>query len=233
MKGYARRRADRRGYNTPAGALPSVTTILGATSKAKGRLEAWKTWMGDDAEWMTEAACKRGTWTHSQIEAWIQGQPTGTHFAFGRYWQNIRPWLEAHFVEAWAIEQAIWHPKGFSGTFDCLGYAAYGNEPEALTLIDWKTAERERPLELLEDSYFLQLGAYSAGLQHSFGIKPERALLVIARPHINGPDLHEVSAADLDKYEQAFYERLTNYYTPNTNAETETGPSSDSQEPAA
>ena len=38
-----KRRDDKTGYETPIGTLPSVTTILGATSspEAKARLEAW------------------------------------------------------------------------------------------------------------------------------------------------------------------------------------------------
>ena len=72
MRGYARRRSDRRGYDCPAGRLPSVTTLLGATSKGKARLEAWL--QQPNAEAISADACRRGTWMHSQVEAWIRGE---------------------------------------------------------------------------------------------------------------------------------------------------------------
>lgn len=210
MNGYARRAADRTGYVTPAGKFPSVTTILGKTSAGKANLEAWL--KRPDSEAIGKAARERGTWTHSQIENWIEGKPTAKHFAFGAYWRNVHPWLEQHFVGAIGIEKPIWHPKGFSGTFDCLGYANYGTAPEALTLLDWKTAAKPRKDDLLED-YYCQLGAYTAGLQHSYNVRPERALLVIARPHANGPDVFELDTQQLAHYEAEFLRRLTAYYS--------------------
>lgn len=216
MRGYAKRRSDKRGYTTPAGVLPSVTTILGATSKGKARLEAWL--KQPNAEAVSADARRRGTWLHSQVEGWIEGAAPRRGFGgglqaglHGAYWRNMQPWLETHFVEALAIEKPIWHPKGLSGTFDCLGYAAYGGEPEALTLMDWKTAQRERQGDLLED-YFCQLAAYRLGITYCYGLRPERALLVIARPHSYGPDVHELSCAQLDEYEAQFLKRVEKFY---------------------
>lgn len=221
IRGFARRRKDRKGYTTPAGTLPSVTTILGATSAGKEQLKQWLSRPG--AEGLSLDARSRGTWTHTRIEHWIQGAaPLGFGVAiadalYGAYFRNIEPWLEAHFHEAVAIEQPLWHPSGFSGTFDCLGYANYGSDPNQLTLLDWKTAARERSGELLED-YRCQLGAYRAGIEHSYGARALRALLVIARPHPHGPDVYELGPAELDHYEAEFFRRLRAFYssTPDT-----------------
>lgn len=215
MNGYARRRADKRGYDCPAGALPSVTTILGATSEGKENLKRWLARPG--AESMSLDARTRGTWTHTRIEHWIQGAaPLGfgvpiADLLYGEYFRNIEPWLEAHFLEALAIERPTWHSAGFSGTFDCVGYAAYGDTPGALTLLDWKTAARERSGDLLED-YRCQLGAYKASIAFSYGVTVERALLVIARPHTHGPDVYELGASELAFYEAEFFHRLGRYY---------------------
>jgi len=219
MRGYARRAADRTGYVTPAGKLPSVTTILGATSEGKARLQSWLARPG--AEQMRDDAARRGTWTHEQIEHWIRGEPEPRGFSaalkagmYGDYWHNVRPWLEAHFTSAIGIEAPVWHPAGFSGTFDCLGHAAYGGSDHgAITLLDWKTAARERTGDLLTD-YRCQLGAYRAAIVHTYGIRAERALLVIARPHSGGPDVHELCASELDRYEAEFFQRLKRYYAP-------------------
>lgn len=216
MRGYARRRKDRKGYTTPAGTLPSVTTILGATSAGKEQLKQWLARPG--AEFLSLDARSRGTWTHTRIEHWIQGaKPLGFGVAiadalYGEYFRNVEPWLEAHFHEAVAIEAPLWHPAGFSGTFDCLGYANYGSDPNQLTLLDWKTAARPRHGDLLED-YRCQLGAYRAGIEHSYGSRALRALLVIARPHNEGPDVYELGSAELDHYEEEFFRRLRAFYS--------------------
>lgn len=80
-KGYARRCADRSGYLTPAGKLPSVTTIVGDTKsqEAKDRLEAWKARQREQfkhlpektRELLEKGAAHRGTYTHTQAENWI------------------------------------------------------------------------------------------------------------------------------------------------------------------
>jgi len=238
MRGYARRAADRTGYLTPAGKLPSVTTVLGATSAGKARLQQWLSRPG--AEAISDEAKRRGTYTHECIEHWIAGATPRRTFGsalkaglYGAYWTNVQPWLETHFTRAIGIEAPVWHPAGFSGTFDCLGTAAAGSAPDALTLLDWKTAARSRGTthaidgeayhqrhllpnnaDLLQD-YFCQLGAYRAAITHTYGHTATRALLVIARPTPStvGPDVYELPPALLDHYEAEFFLRLKRYYT--------------------
>ncbi len=217
MRGYARRSPTKDGYTTPAGKLPSCTGIIGATSDGKEHLQRWL--KRPNAEAISLDARSRGTWTHTRIESWISGTPPRgfavplADLLWGEFYRNVEPWLATHFLEALAIEQAVWHPAGYSGTFDCVGYAAYGSDPtgRALTLLDWKTAQRERTGGLLDD-YRCQLAAYRHAIQYCFGVKPERALLVIARPHSAGPDVHELLAPELDHWEAEFFRRLHLYY---------------------
>lgn len=214
-KGIATRKPDKSGYYTPVGVLPGVTTILGATSTSKARLEQWL--KRPDAQSISDAAKTRGTWTHASIEAWIHAHSSGEafpdprHFAFGGYWRCIKPWLESHWTHATALERPIYHPSRFAGSFDALGYADYGNEPEALTLFDWKTSKNRRDEELVED-YFCQLGAYAKGIRYVYGIRPERALLVIARPS-GTPDIWELNGEELADATGRFEKRLSAYYT--------------------
>ena len=214
-RGLCTRNPDKSGYQSPCGALPGVTSILGATSTTKARLEQWL--KRPDAAAISEAAKTRGTWTHTNIENWIEAHAAGEsypdvrHFAFGGYWRSMRPWLEAHWLQKVALEQPIYHPSGFAGSFDALGYCAYGAEPEALTLFDWKTSKNKRDEALVED-YFHQLGAYAKGLRYVYGVQPERALLVIARPS-GAPDIWELSGEELAEATAAFEKRLQRYYT--------------------
>lgn len=216
-RGIARRLADKSGYISPCGRkFPGATTVIGATSSGKERLKKWLE--RPDAQAISDAAKARGTWTHTRIEEWIEAHSAGTpapdakHFAFGGYWRNIRPWLESHWDQNVAIEQPIYHPSGYAGSFDALAYVNYGNEPEALTLVDWKTSKNKRDEALVED-YFVQLGAYAKGLRYVYGVTPERALLVIARPHGPTPDIWELSGEELADATSRFEKRLATYYT--------------------
>ena len=215
-RGRALRKADKSGYVTPGfGVLPGVTTILGATSEGKHRLEQWL--KRPDAAAIGEAARNRGTWLHTQTEDWITAHSGGAsyeeknHFAFGGYWRNMRPWLEKHWDQLVALEQPIYHPSRFAGSFDALGYIAYGDEPAKLTLCDWKTSQRTRTEDLVED-YKCQLAAYAMGLEYVYGVSPERALLVIARPHGPAPDIWELNASELEAAKSRFKARLQRYY---------------------
>lgn len=207
---------DHKTYKTPLGAQPPMTTILSATSAGKERLQQWL--QRPDAEAISTAAKQRGTWTHKAIEGWINAHSAGEpftdpqHFAFSGYWRNIRPWLQNHWDQAVALERTVYHPSGFAGTFDALGYAAYGREPEALTLLDWKTSKRKRDATLVED-YYCQLAGYAMGLRYVYGVTPQRALLVIARPAGAGPDIWELDADELAAATTRFKARLKAYYS--------------------
>ena len=56
-------------YKTPYGALPSVTTILSATSGSKAALERW----AKKNPGGREAAAARGTKVHSLMEEYLLG----------------------------------------------------------------------------------------------------------------------------------------------------------------
>ena len=202
-----RRNEDRRGYETPAGVLTGVTTILGATSspEAKARLEAWLQRPGAAQE--SQKACKRGSWVHEQLERHLEGLPIQRSLAFNGYLNSILPWVEHNIIEPLAMEKPIWHPAGFAGTFDLLAFCA--DWPE-VTLIDWKSSKRKRGPDLI-DNYLDQLGAYSLGLQHTYDVKPTRAVLVIARPVGNRPDVEIIDAVELERREQKFLRRVEAY----------------------
>ena len=235
-RGEVIRLHDKSGYTSPVGRLDSVTTVLGKTAKNKERLEQWL--KRPDAASISEQAKARGTWLHAQNEEWLlahkEGRPLPDpkHFAFGGYWRNMRPFLENYWVQLVAQEQCIYHPTRFAGQFDCLGYTSY-TEQEGLSaedasnmlcLLDWKTSKNFRGHkngkfkdkngyrgDLVED-YCCQLGAYALGIDYVYGIQPERALLVIARPHGDFPDIWELTGEELKSYGRKFIERANNYY---------------------
>ena len=232
-KGYARRAADRTGYVTPAGKLPSVTTVIGETKsdEAKAALANWKKRMKDAPEALQQAASRRGSWTHLQAERWIEqggndlpggangDLPGGTHgvdlpgvaqrVCWGGYWRSLQGWLEGNFHSALAIEKPIWHPAGFSGTFDCLGWTYDSTD---VALFDWKTrgGKAFTPGEERVRDYEVQLAAYCAGISWTYGIEVNRAHLVIAYP-TTSPQHFLLEKQTLQERELEFFARLEIY----------------------
>ena len=202
-----KRREDRTGYETPIGTLPSVTTILGATSspEAKARLEAWLKRPGAHEE--SKRACKRGSWVHEQLENHLQGKPIKRHLAFNGYLQSMMPWVEQNIIEPCMIEAPVWHPAGFSGTFDLL---CWMDQYPELVLLDWKTSARPRGPDLV-DNYLDQLAAYRAALSHTYLVTPQRGALVIGRPAASKPDVWIIDQNELDRRELKFLERVKQY----------------------
>ena len=239
-KGYARRAADRTGYLTPAGKLPSVTTVIGETKsqQAKDALANWKERMKNAPEALQKAAARRGSWTHLQAENWIlQGRgdlPGGANgdlpapsngdlpggarsdlpgaaqrVSWGGYWRSLQGWLEDNFHSALAIEKPIWHPAGFSGTFDCLGWTYDSTD---VALFDWKTrgGKAFTPGEERVKDYEVQLAAYCAGISWTYGIEVNRAHLVIAYP-TTSPQHFLLEKQTLQERELEFFARLEIY----------------------
>jgi hypothetical protein len=207
-KGYANRCSDRTGYLTPVGKLPSVTTVVGATKSdsAKAALAAWLARPGGEER--SKAACARGTYLHTQVENWITGRPTCHHIAFGNYWKGMKPWLKENFHSSLGVECPVWHPAGFSGTFDCLGWTYDSCE---IKLLDWKTSVRYRePEGEIIRGYYVQLAAYRAAISWTYGVDVQHALLVVARP-LGKPDLYPMDPQLLNECEEEFFDRLRRY----------------------
>ena len=201
------RRPDKTGYDTPQGFMPGVTTILSATSseESKRRLEAWLARPGAREE--SARACRRGSWVHEQLENHLQGKPVQKHLGFNPYLNSMMPWVEENIIEPEMIEAPIWHPAGFSGTLDFLGWL--DNHPQ-LCVVDWKTSRTRRTQDLV-DNYLDQLAAYRLGLSHTYSVTPQRGVLVIGRPFGTRPDVWEIDEDELDYREMKFLRRVEEY----------------------
>ena len=119
------------------------------------------------------------------------------------YRRSLLGWIEEHITAIAAVEFSIYHPQGFAGTADFLGYVD-GKGP---VVVDWKTSFNRRS-ELLLVDYTDQLGAYSLGLRHLTGLQAAGAYIVIAR-RAGPPDVRELSALELRGAEARFLDRLS------------------------
>ena len=82
-----------RHYKTPYGALPSVTTILSATSGSKAALERW----AKKNPGGREAAAARGTKVHSLMEEFLLGvdkDPQIEDPEIAEFWEGLPDNLE-------------------------------------------------------------------------------------------------------------------------------------------
>ena len=78
-----------RHYKTPYGALPSVTTILSATSGSKAALERW----AKKNPGGREAAAARGTKVHSLMEEFLLGRETNPQISdpeIADFWNSFK-----------------------------------------------------------------------------------------------------------------------------------------------
>ncbi len=178
-----RKRLDGRyRFLTPEGDLvPGVTTVLSATDplEKKWRLADWRRRelaAGRDPN----RHARRGTWLHRQVEQALTKpgfEPEASEFQ--PFWESIRPalgWLRRSLL----LESLVWHPQGYAGTLDCLAICDRGR----LLLLDWKSAEAEKPDAWLEN-YRLQLGAYLPAVEwvyRDWGLRVDAAALWTALP---------------------------------------------------
>ena len=201
------RRADKTGYETPMGFMPSVTTILGATSppESKARLEAWLARPGALEE--SQRACRRGTWVHSQLENYIQYKPIKRHLAFNTYLDSMLGWVDDNIIDPCMIEVPSYHPAGFSGTADLVTWCDQWPE---LTILDWKSSKNPRGPDLV-DNYLDQLSAYRMSIRHTYNVQCMKGCLVIGRPNADKPDVWVIDELELNRRERKFLGRVADY----------------------
>jgi len=102
-----------RHYKTPYGALPSVTTILSATSGNKAALERW----AKKNPGGREAAAARGTRVHSLMEEYLLGinkDPQIDDEEIAEFWEGLPEKLDKLDNVIWAENPA--NPGDFSWT---------------------------------------------------------------------------------------------------------------------
>ena len=160
--------------------VPSVTTVLSATSKSKDGLIQWKNRVGEqEAERIVKQSTDIGTAVHEAIENYLNGKPWNrfeeTHD------QLLAKKISKKFVsdglqgitEIWGLEVGLVLDNLYAGTADCVG--TYNNIP---TLIDFKTAKKIKKREWIED-YFLQGCAYANAHNVMFDTRIEQIVILM------------------------------------------------------
>ena len=170
-----------RRYNTPSGALPSVTTILDKMKSAEKRqaLADWKKRVGTaEAQRITTESANIGTIIHAMIESYILGEDysAGSNLIFQRAEPLAQTVIDqglANVNEVWGSEVPLYYPDLYAGTTDCVGL--WQGEP---AIIDFKTTKKPKKREWIDD-YFLQGSAYAMAHNTVYGTNINRTVIMM------------------------------------------------------
>jgi ATP-dependent exoDNAse (exonuclease V) beta subunit len=173
-----------RWYITPAGALPSITTVLGVSEpeEKKASLEAWRVSLGHEkAAAHSLKATTHGTMVHLLAERFLKGEnvdapvngqpiPGADKAAFNALKLKLRK-----ISPVWGQEVSVYSPTlEVAGRLDCVG-----EYDGVQSIIDFKTAGRLKSRKDIED-YELQLAFYAKAHNELFGTNIEQGVILMS-----------------------------------------------------
>jgi genome maintenance exonuclease 1 len=171
----------KRYYKTPAGNLPSVTTVLGQKLKNPG-LEAWKARVGEEeAKRVSTQAAGRGSAVHLLCEKYLSNDPDYKRGAMPFNlvtFSSIKKHLDLCIGTVYGLEVPLWSKRlGTAGRTDLLaGWLGVNS------VIDFKTSKRRKEEEDIQ-SYFLQATVYSMMAEELTEHKFPQIVVAIAVDH--------------------------------------------------
>jgi genome maintenance exonuclease 1 len=171
----------KRYYKTPAGNLPSVTTVLGQKLKNPG-LEAWKARVGEEeAKRVSTQAAGRGSAVHLLCEKYLSNDPDYKRGAMPFNlvtFSSIKKHLDLCIGTVYGIEVPLWS-ENFKTAGRCDLLAGWNG---INSVIDFKTSKRKKEEEDIE-SYFLQATVYSMMAEELTKLKFPQIVVIIAVDH--------------------------------------------------
>jgi hypothetical protein len=160
--------------------LPSVTTILSATKKDKGALDAWVARVGqEEADRIKNEAGLVGTYLHEVIERMVayRNLPRPTNWEMCKGYELGYKIINTYFrnvSEIWGSEVSLYYPEKYAGTTDLVG--VYRDKP---AIIDFKQSNKPKRREWIED-YFCQLAAYALAHDKIHDTNIDNAVVLMA-----------------------------------------------------
>lgn len=201
-------------YSTLTGNLPSVTTILSATTDHSG-LDQWREFVGEKkANEITLEATVAGTFMHENLENRLSGKDDHKGGMPVRVlarnmadciqknaWPNIN--------EVWGQEVALYYEGLWAGTTDLVG--VHNGIP---SIMDYKNSRKMKTWEHIEN-YRLQVAAYALAHNQMFGTSINRGVIFICvREDPNNLQYQEF-VIENEEFELAitmWIERVEQYY---------------------
>jgi ATP-dependent exoDNAse (exonuclease V) beta subunit len=201
-----------RKYNTPTGAVPSVTTILGKT-KDMTHLNAWKRRVGEKKaqEIVTEAASV-GTRMHKYLEDYVETdtwvEPGSNPYAqqAHRMATQVKEQALVDVDEIWGSEVALYVPGIYAGTTDLVGQ--YKGQP---CIMDFKQSNKPKKPEWVED-YYLQLTAYALAHNELFDTDIREGHIFMCSRDLTYQQF-DIWPDEFDDWAEAWWSRCEEYYS--------------------
>jgi len=202
-------------YTCPDGnAVPSVTTILDKTKpeEKKQALMKWRRSVGEQkAQQIVTEAANRGTRMHKYLEDHINGE-TLKESVTNPYAQQSLDMAKVVIKEGlkdvdefWGTEVALYFPKIYAGTTDCVG--VHKGED---AILDFKQTNKPKKREWIED-YFLQLAAYAEAHNEIHGTKINKGVVLMCSADYKYQEFIS-EGAEFDMWRDLWWKRVEEYY---------------------
>ena len=202
-----------RYYLTPTGNKhKSVTTVIGNNKAKKQGIMEWRKRVGEEqANKISVAATTRGTKMHTLCEKYLLNEEVNDlGYSQGELlFRSIKPSLD-EFETIRALETTLYSKRlQVAGTVDCV--AEIGN---VLTVVDFKTASKEKKKEWIED-YFLQGAFYLNAFYELSGEIPKSVKILIAL-ETGGTQIFDLAGKEIIHYSKELEKRIEKYYANQT-----------------
>jgi len=204
---------DERHYEVGSEKLPSVTTILSATSSDEKResLAKWKTKVGDvEADRIKNTAAIRGTLMHSYLEAHLNSQGLMDFSDLGQAARSMAQTIIdkglGDLSEIWGNEVVLYYPDLYAGQTDLCGIYQ-GRD----SIIDFKQSNKPKQDSWIED-YYLQGAAYATAHDCIYGTNIEQTVILICTPD-NFFQRFIVNGQRFKHYKSEWLKRVDRYYS--------------------
>ena len=164
-----------RMYHTPAGDMPSITTVLSRLSR-QGIME-WRQRVGEEeANKISGKAASRGTRIHKLCEDYINNKELDFRSPLDKeMFLSLEPLLSGFIDNVYGQELPMYSEfLGVAGRVDLVS-----EWDGKLSVIDFKTSNKLKKREWI-DSYFYQCTAYCVMFEELTGIPVDRFVVVIA-----------------------------------------------------
>lgn len=167
-------------YQTPDGAFPSVTTILGKTANNIW-LQRWKDKVGEEeAARISKLATDRGEIVHKYLERYWDGSNSWSHDLLQeepvtrKMISNLIQTTQQGVTKVWAQEIPVWSKiLGYAGRVDM-----FGEWKEVPAVIDFKTSKKKKQAKDIKD-YFIQCTAYAYAHNELFQTDLKKIVVLI------------------------------------------------------
>ena len=193
--------------------VPSVTTVLSATSDKSG-IDEWKRRVGhEEATRIINESTSIGSNVHNALENYLNGNDDWKIQDDGSYVCKTSISILNCFIqnlindisEIWGLEVGVVLDGLYAGTADCVGIY---NDKESL--IDFKTAKKIKPKEWIED-YFLQCSAYANAHNVMFGTDIKQIVILMADRNQEFKKF-VVNGREFDHYTNKWKQKLINFH---------------------